>query len=85
MRQLVASGRLVDFILLLVAIEAAVLLVIQRRTGRGGDLVVNLLAGAALLLALRAALAGAAWQWIALWLAVSLPPHLVDLWRRLRR
>jgi hypothetical protein len=34
------------------------------------------------LLALRAALTGANWMMIALWLALSLPAHLADLWRR---
>jgi hypothetical protein len=42
----------------------------------------RLLPGALLLLALRAALTGQAWPWIALALAASFPAHLADLARR---
>jgi hypothetical protein len=41
-----------------------------------------LLPGILLLLALREALTGANWVWVALWLTVSLPAHLADFWRR---
>jgi hypothetical protein len=37
-----------------------------------------------LLFALRAALTGAGWIWVCLWITLSLPAHLADLWRRLR-
>jgi hypothetical protein len=38
--------------------------------------------GACLVLAVRAAMTGAGWMWIALWLLASLPFHLADLARR---
>jgi hypothetical protein len=40
--------------------------------------------GVLLVVALRAALVGADWRWIALPLALSLPFHLFDLGRRVR-
>ena len=82
MQQLVVSGRIVDLILLLVAVEVVVLGCIRARRGSGIEwraLLPNLLAGAALLLALRAAITGAAWPWIALWLAVAGLAHVADL------
>ncbi|WP_019012963.1 hypothetical protein [Elioraea tepidiphila] len=81
------GGGLVEAILALVALEAAVLAVVLRRTGRGvalPGLLVTLLSGAALLLALRAALIGAGAVWIGAWLAAALAAHLLDLWLRLR-
>lgn len=81
------SGHLVDLILALVAAEAVALIVYWRLTGRGiptADLTPNLLSGACLLLALRAALGGWSTAWIALSLACALMAHLVDLRRRWR-
>jgi hypothetical protein len=88
MSGLFASGRIVDAILVLTLAEAAFVVWYQRRTGRGpapGPFVGNLLSGASLLLALRCALGGAWWGWIALCLLGSLMTHLGDLrwrWRR---
>jgi hypothetical protein len=82
-----ASGRIVDAILGFMVAEAVVLAWLYRRTGRGIaplDLVVSLLAGVFLLLALRAALVGAAWPTVALWLAAALVAHVADLARRWR-
>jgi hypothetical protein len=82
MQQLVASGRIVDLILVLVAVELVVLGYMRARRGTGigwRALLPNLLAGAALLLALRAALTGADWPWIAVWLAVAGLAHVADL------
>lgn len=79
------SGRIVDLILMLVVLEAVGLYVYRLRTGRGPVLVQvapSLLAGAALLLAVRLALAGAWWGWIAVSLACSLVAHMLDLWLR---
>jgi hypothetical protein len=75
----------VDFILLLVALE--VLALFGWRWLRGGgiapaDFLFNLLAGAALMLALRAALTGAGSAWIGAALALALVMHAADLWRR---
>lgn len=87
MSELFADGRIVDLILLLLMIEGAVLAAYRWRTGRGlaiASLAATLLAGAFLLLALRAALTGAPWTDIALWLLAALVAHLFDLDRRLR-
>lgn len=84
MADLFASGRIVDLILVLLVLEGLALVAWQRWTGRGpqpGGLIANLLAGAMLLLALRGALTGAAWPWIALPLALALPAHFADLGR----
>ena len=88
MAELFASGRLVDLILVIVAIEMAVLLIFWRSTGRGvspGDLLPNLFAGAFLLLTLRLSLGGAGWQLCCGSLAAAGVAHLVDLNRRWRR
>jgi hypothetical protein len=88
MAELFASGRLVDLILIIVAIEAACLVIYWRSTGRGvspGDLLPNLFAGAFLLLALRLSLRGAGWQLCCGSLAAAGLAHLVDLGRRWRR
>ncbi|KAA2238105.1 hypothetical protein F0L46_07455 [Salinarimonas soli] len=82
---LFADGRIVDLVLLLVAAEAGALWLWRRRAARGptwADLLPNLLAGAFLLLALRAALAGMPWIWIAAPLTGALLAHLADLARR---
>lgn len=81
------SGRIVDLILALVAIEALALLAWRRWTGRGpstAPLLANLLSGAALMVALRAALTDAHWTTIAACLSVALICHLADLVPRLR-
>jgi hypothetical protein len=82
------SGGLVEAILALVALEAGLLAVLLRRSGRAAalpGLLATLLSGTALLLALRAALIGADTVWIGAWLAAALAAHLLDLWLRLRR
>jgi len=79
------SGRIIDAILVLVAAEAAVLVALHLRTGRGpapSALLSNLAAGLFLLLALRAALADLSWVWVALPLAAALAAHVSD--QRLR-
>jgi hypothetical protein len=85
MSALFASGRVIDLILGLTAAEAILLILWHRRTGRGvppRPLLLNLLAGACLLLAVRAVLCGAGWPWVALALAGSLLAHLADLRER---
>jgi hypothetical protein len=82
MDALIESGRIADLILLVMAVEAIVLALVHRRTGHGidpGSLWANLCAGACLVLALRAALAGAGSGVVAAWLALGLVGHLVDL------
>jgi hypothetical protein len=88
MAELFASGRLVDVILVIVAIEAAFLMAYWRSAGRGvspADLLPNLCAGAFLLLALRLSLGGAGWQLCCGSLAAAGIANVIDLSRRWRR
>ena len=88
MDELFATGHVVDLILGGIVLEAALLVLYARNTGRGvaiADLPANLLSGACLLLALRGALVGASPAWIGLSLSASLVTHLADLRRRWRR
>lgn len=85
--ELFASGRIVDLILLFIGLELALLTLLHRWRGMGVppmELLGHLASGAALLLALRSALVGAAWIWTAAWLAAALVAHLIDLARRWR-
>ena len=87
MSDLFASGRLVDLILLIVAIEAVVLIVYWRKTGKGiapRNLLPNLIAGALLLLALRLTLAQAGWMAICGCLAAAGVANVIDIMRRWR-
>lgn len=82
MHALFEGGRIVDLILALMALEAVVLGLLHRRTGTGiplGRLWPNLMAGACLVLALRASLTGAGTAVMASWLALGLAGHFVDL------
>jgi len=88
MTALFSNGRIVDFILALVIVEAAVLLTYKFMTGRGvpaAGLLTNLLAGSFLLLALRSALTESYWTGTAAWLAAALVAHVADLFQRWRR
>ena len=88
MADLFASGRLVDFILVVVVLEASALLLYWARARRGIaplDLLPNLCAGAFLLLALRATLAGSGWMIASLCLSAAGLAHLTDVYRRWRR
>ena len=78
-----ASGRAVDVVLAVVAVELIALLLLRR--DRFAGLALAILPGVCLLLAVRAALTGAGWGWVALFLAASFPLHLLDVGRRLRR
>jgi hypothetical protein len=87
MTNLLASVHTVDVILGLIGLECALLAIYRRLTGRGvamADVAANLLSGACLLLALRGALGGASWTWIAGALSAALLSHLADLRRRWR-
>jgi hypothetical protein len=74
------SGHAVDLVLAVMAVEALILIFVKKR--RPLTVVLTILPGAAMMLALRAALTGAGWQMIAIWLTVSLPLHLADLRHR---
>lgn len=77
---LFARGHAADVVLAVMVCEFAWL--VARRDWRAGDAALRLLPGALMVLALRAALTGAGWQWIALPLVLSFPVHLADLRRR---
>ncbi len=80
MAWLFASGHAVDIVLAVIAIEFGWLV-----TGGGwrvADAALRLAPGALMLAALRAALTGHDWRWIALPLLASFPVHLADLRRR---
>jgi hypothetical protein len=82
MTALFMDGRVIDLILLLVAVEAIGLLLLRRATGRGlspSALLANLAAGAFLLAALRCGLSGTGVAWVGLCLALALVAHLADL------
>jgi len=77
-----ASGRIVDLILIGLALELIALAAYRRYRGRGiriSELAATAGAGACLLLALRSALTGAAWPWVAGWLLLGLATHVADL------
>jgi len=83
---LFASGRIVDIAIALMLAETAAIWLYFRVRGRPvvfADLAWNALAGASLLLALRAALTGAGWMWIAAFLTAALIAHIGDTRRRL--
>ena len=87
MIDLIQSGRIVDFILLLIVLEAVVVCGLaftkNDRLPTAG-LLFNLGAGAGLLLALRAVATDAGWLAIGFWLMVALVAHIADLVWRLR-
>lgn len=83
-----ASGRIVDVVIAVMAMEAIALLAL-RHTLKGRmaaiDIVLLLAPGLCLLLAMRAGLSGAAWEQVAAWLLAALLAHLADLARRVTR
>jgi hypothetical protein len=84
MAELFAHGSIVAWILAFMLAEGCLLLLLRAKTHLPLlDLAASLGAGAALLLALRAALRGDSWHLIALWLLIALAAHLLDLQRRL--
>jgi hypothetical protein len=82
--ELFATGRVADLILATLLLEAGVLWLLgQRGIGPGVAAAAPfLLAGACFALALRGALTGQPWPWIAVPLVAALAAHLWDLWRR---
>ena len=87
MMELFGSGRIVDLLMVLMTLEAALLWAYRRVTGRGVPLfglMANLAAGASLLMALRAALTNAGWEMTILWLLMALVAHVADLASRWR-
>lgn len=88
MAELFATGRVVDLILALMVLEALALSLLWARTARGVPtvpLIVNLVAGALLLLALRAGLTDAEPAVTGTFLGLALVAHLADLTMRWKR
>jgi hypothetical protein len=84
MSALFASGRIIDAVLVLTLLEVVALLAFRRVTGRGPRLsafLLNVLSGLCLMLAVRAALVGAFWGIVSLWMLAALLLHLADLAR----
>ena len=76
-----ASGHAADLVLAVLATEA---LWLWRAKGWRWARIAGLIGPAVfIVLALRAALVGAGWEWVAVLLALSLPLHLMDLRGRL--
>ena len=82
------SGRLFEWIVLLVVLEGLLLHWLWRRHAIGlpwHHIIGSFISGACLMLAVRAAVIDAPSGEIALWLALSLIAHLTDLGLRFRR
>lgn len=80
MTWLFASGHAVDIVLAVIAVELGWL--VSAGGWRLKEAALRLAPGALMLLALRGALAGLDWAWIALPLLLSFPVHLADLAQR---
>lgn len=87
MASLFETGRVIDLILCFVLVEAALLTLALRTRLPARDAAVDvaclLLPGVFLLMAVKAALVSAAWEWTAIALAAALLAHLVDVARRI--
>ena len=82
MQGFIESGAIVDVMLVFVVIEIAALLAWRRLQGGGipaPALIANIGAGTSLMLALRCALTGSDWRWLALALVGALVFHSTDL------
>ncbi len=87
MSEFLSSALVVDLVLLVVALEVLGISVYWHVTKRGIEparLLPNLLAGAALLLALRLALSDFAWPWYTACLAIAGIANVADLRQRWR-
>jgi hypothetical protein len=76
---------LIDIAIAITLLECVALLAYHRFTGRGvvpRDVLPNMAAGLALMVALRSALTGAGWAWVAASLALAGLAHVADLRRR---
>ncbi len=88
MEEFFRSGRVAELILALLALEFAALAAWRAVTGGGPApraLLPFLLAGACFALALRAALTGQGWAWVAAPLGAAFLAHVWDLAQRWRR
>jgi hypothetical protein len=88
MLRLIENGRLVEWIIGAMVIEAVVLWLWHRRRGSGpilSEVLTILASGICLMLALRAALRGEPALQVAIWLGAAGIAHVADLWVRWRR
>ena len=88
METLFDNGSIVLIILALVVIEAAALLALYRKTGRGIPaipMLANLIAGGCLMLAIRSALLDHEWTLTGFFMALALIAHLVDFGSRIAK
>jgi uncharacterized membrane protein YbhN (UPF0104 family) len=79
MDEFFASGRAVDVVLAVLAVEAVWL---KFRNNGWADIIAVLLPAVLMMIALRAALTGMAWPFVSIPLALAFPVHLYDLRRR---
>jgi hypothetical protein len=82
---LVESGRIVDIMLLFVAVEVIALAGFRLITGRGiplPALILNIGAGGSLMVGLKLVFDQAPWQWVAVALVAALVFHVGDLLQR---
>jgi hypothetical protein len=79
MSELFTGALIADIIIAVLVIEAAVLAVLLRRSAAFPQLLAGMAAGLCLVLALRAALTGAGWQSLALFLTLSFLAHAMEL------
>jgi hypothetical protein len=87
MDEIIKSGFATDIVLIIMAVEAVMITFFMRRNGLNSSVpgfLAALLAGACLILALRAALNGSGFGEIALFLALSLLAHLGELVLKIR-
>lgn len=82
MTWLFASGHAADIVLAVIVAE--LVLLVAKGGWRPSDAVLRLTPGAFMLVALRSALVGLDWYWIALPLLLSFPIHVADLVRHAR-
>jgi hypothetical protein len=88
MLRLIESGRLIEWIVGAMLVEAGVLWLWWRRRGSGiapPAVLAILASGICLMLALRAALRGEASLQVAVWLGAAGTAHAADLWVRWKR
>lgn len=89
MQQIIESGRIADIVLLVMAAEAVGILLYARLrqlpARRIAETLAGLAAGASLVMALRFALTGSGWIFIAAALVASFVAHLTETLLRLGR
>lgn len=87
MIQLMQTGAIADIVIAVMIVEGLLLLALRSRLRnfRAYEVIAMLAAGLFLVLALRATLTGAGWQWVAIFLTAAYVAHALDLWRQLHQ